>query len=65
MYRLYNVLKERSADQPITQEEINIASAKKTMEAGTASEYVKKLEAASKNILRAFEKQVVEAAVCV
>jgi hypothetical protein len=65
MYHLYNVLKERSADQPITQKEINIASAKKTMEAGTASEYMKKLEVASENILQAFEKQVVNAAVCV
>jgi hypothetical protein len=64
MFRFYNVLKERPADQPITQEEIDIASGKKTMDPEKVTEYVKNLEVMSENIIRAFEKQGVAAAVC-
>lgn len=64
MYRLYNVFKECSADQPVTQEEIDIASGKKTMDAEKASDYVKNLEMESENIVQLFEKQAAAAAVC-
>jgi hypothetical protein len=64
MFCFYNVLKEHPADQPITQEEIDIASGKKTMDPKKVTEYVKNLEVMSENIIRAFEKQGAAAAVC-
>ena len=56
--------KERSADQPVTQEEIDIASGKKTMDAEKAGDYVKCLEMESENIVQLFEKQAATTAVC-
>jgi hypothetical protein len=63
MFRLFTAIKERPADQPITQEEIELASGSKVLDPGKAKEYFKNLEAASENIRAAFEKQSSNAAV--
>ncbi|KAF8874673.1 hypothetical protein BD779DRAFT_1406474, partial [Infundibulicybe gibba] len=62
MFQLYTILKERPASEPITQEEIDIASGRDSWQPGKVADYVKKLEATSENIARAFEKQAASAA---
>ncbi|KAF8869623.1 hypothetical protein BD779DRAFT_1456980 [Infundibulicybe gibba] len=62
MFQLYTILKERPASEPITQEEIDIASGQDSWQPGKVADYVKKLEATSENIARAFEKQAASAA---
>jgi hypothetical protein len=62
MYRLFSVLKDRKGE-PITQEEIDIASGKKTLNPGQAKIYFTNLEVASENLRAAFEKQAANAAV--
>ncbi|KAF8812195.1 hypothetical protein BYT27DRAFT_7221221 [Phlegmacium glaucopus] len=57
----YSLLKERPVDDPITQEEISIASGKKKLNPGTATNYIKNLEAKLESIRRAFEKQEAQA----
>jgi hypothetical protein len=62
MYCLYLVMKERSPNQ-ISVKEIAVASRKKVLDPGAASEFVRKLESANMTIQSAFEKQVEAAAV--
>lgn len=62
MFRLYCILKDR-AEQP-TPKEIAVASGKQALDPTCEAEYIKKLEAASVNICKAFEAQVVQEAVC-
>ena len=50
MYRLFLVLKDR--DEPPTEDEIAIASGKKTLDPTKAAEYLVKLEKASATLLR-------------
>ena len=63
MFQLFTVLKERPLDQPITQEEIELASGVKVLDPGKAKEYFKSLEHGSENIRAAFEKQAINAVV--
>jgi len=62
MYRLYVAMKERTPDQ-ISMEEIAVASGKTVLEPGSMSELLQKLESMNTTIQRAFEKQVITAAV--
>jgi hypothetical protein len=55
MYRLFLVLKDR--DEPPTDDEIAIASGKKTLDPTKAAEYLVKLEKASATLVDAFAKQ--------
>ena len=59
MYRLYELLKAHS-DQP-TQDELNVASAKKNLDGPAAHAYVSQLEKASKNIVDALRRQAAQA----
>jgi hypothetical protein len=61
MYRLFLVLKDR--DEPPTNDEVAIASGKKTLDPTKAAEYLVKLEKASATIVDAFAKQNRQAAV--
>jgi len=63
MYRLFTSIKERPADHPITQQEIELASGAKVLDLGKAKEYFQNLETASENIRAAFEKQATNASV--
>jgi hypothetical protein len=60
MYRLYENLKVRSG-RP-TQDEIDIASAKKKLDGPTSRAYVSQPEKASENITDAFQRQAAQAA---
>ena len=55
MYQLYCVLKDRN--DPLTSDEIDIASGKMQLDGRAEVEYLKKLENASENIKKAFEDQ--------
>ena len=61
MYRLFLVLKDR--DEPPSEDEIAIASGKKTFDPTKAAEYLVKLEKASATLVDAFAKQNQQAAV--
>ncbi|KAF8222278.1 hypothetical protein L208DRAFT_1524601, partial [Tricholoma matsutake] len=61
MYRLYLTMKDHPSDQ-ITAEEIDIASGKKVLDPGVASEWLNQLESANMDIRKAFNKQVEAAA---
>ena len=61
MFRLYCILKDRA--EPPTAEEIAVASGKQALDPMHEVEYVKKLEAASVNIRKAFAAQAAQAAV--
>jgi len=61
MYQLYCVLKDR-AEPPMT-EEIGFASGKMVLDPKSDAEYLKKLEAATENIQKAFATQEANAAV--
>lgn len=63
MYRLFCTLKDRVSAP--TSDEIEIASGRKTLDNVQAQQYLKKLETASENILKAFQRQTLEAAVSV
>ena len=63
MYCLYLAMKEHAPDN-VTQEEIMIASGQKVLGPGEASKFLDELESTNSDILRAFEKQVENAAVC-
>jgi len=63
MHSFYTLLKERPVDDPITQEEISIASGKTTLNPGATANYIKNLEEKSESIRRAFEKQESQALV--
>jgi len=63
MYSFYTLLKERPVDDPITQEEISVASGKTTLNPGATANYIKNLEEKSESIRRAFEKQESQALV--
>lgn len=58
MYTLFNALKARASDEPITQEEIDIASGKISLEGAKVKDYIKTLEAKTSNIQKAFQKQM-------
>jgi hypothetical protein len=62
MYRLYSILKDRA--EPPTADEIGFASGKKVLDPKSDSEYLKKLEAATENIQKAFAMQRESAVVC-
>ena len=62
MYRLYCVLKDRA--EPPTTEEIGFASGKTVLDPKSDTEYLKKLEAATENIQKAFATQEANAVVC-
>jgi hypothetical protein len=55
MYRLFLILKDR--DEPPTDDEVAIASGKKTLDPTKAAEYLVKLEKASATLVDAFAKQ--------
>jgi hypothetical protein len=61
MYRLYLYLKDRT--EPPTEDEVAIASGKKTLDPALAAEYLLKLERASSMIADAFSHQNQQAAV--
>ena len=61
MYRLFLVLKDR--DEPPTEDEIAIASRKKTLDPMKAAEYLVKLEKASATLVDALAKQNQQGAV--
>jgi hypothetical protein len=56
MYRLFLILKNRPT--PPTDEEALIASGKKILDSGKATEYLVQLEKASNTIIDAFNKQI-------
>jgi hypothetical protein len=64
MFKLFTLLKDRSSDQPVTQEELDIACGKKGLDPAKAKAWFNNLEAASENVRQAFEKQVEASAVC-
>jgi hypothetical protein len=55
MYRLYSILKD--CEDPLTPDEIVIASGKKKIDARTEAEYIKILERTSENIKNTFDVQ--------
>jgi hypothetical protein len=55
MYRLYLLLKDR--DEPVTEEEMDIAAGKKTIDPARAADYLAKLEKASTSIVNLFNQQ--------
>ena len=61
MYRLYCILKARA--EPPTAREIAIASGEEALDPASEAEYIKKLEAVSENIRKAFAAQAAQAAV--
>ena len=61
MYRLFLILKDH--EEPLTDEEVAIASGNKTLDPTKAAEYLVKLEKASATIVDAFAKQNRQAAV--
>ena len=61
MYQLYCILKDHK--EPPTLDEIAIASGKKVLDTCTEAEYLRKLEATSENIRKAFEDRLAHAAV--
>jgi hypothetical protein len=61
MYRLYCILKDRA--EPPTPEEAAIASGKQALDDKTELEYIKKLEAKTDNIRKAFAAQEAKAMV--
>ena len=64
MYRAFTLFKERQTlGVAITQEDIEIASGKRVLDAGQANWYFRNLESASQNLRLAFEKQAKDAAV--
>ena len=63
MFKLFTMLKDRSSEQPVTQEELDIACGKKLLDPAKAKAWFNNLEAASKNVRQAFEKQVEASAV--
>ncbi len=66
MHRLYLILKARLDTNPqaiVSEEEIELAAGRKVLNPNQATEYIKKLEVAAENIVRAFEKQAADAAV--
>jgi hypothetical protein len=62
MYRLYCILKDWT--EPPTAKEIGFASGKKVLDPKSNAEYLKKLEAATENIQKAFAMQDANAVVC-
>ncbi len=66
MHRLYLILKARLDTNPqaiVSEEEIEFATCRKVLNPNQATEYIKKLEVAAENIVRAFEKQAADTAV--
>jgi hypothetical protein len=61
MYWLYCVLRDRA--EPPTLREIGFASGKKVLDLKSDAEYLKKLEAATENIQKAFASQEANTAV--
>jgi hypothetical protein len=61
MYRLYLYLKDRA--EPPTEDEIAVASGKKTLDPTQAAEYLLRLERSASNIVDAFSHQNQRAAV--
>ena len=61
MYQLYCILKDR--DEPLTPDEIDIASAKRQLDVNAEGEYFRKLEKSSENIKKAFLDQQTRAIV--
>ncbi len=60
MYCLYLILKAQLDTDPhvmISDEELDLATRRKILDPGKATEYIKKLESAAENIVCAFEKQ--------
>jgi hypothetical protein len=61
MYHLYCILKDR--DRPPTPDEVDIASAKRRLDAKAEGEYLDRLEKSSENIKKAFRDQQARAIV--
>jgi hypothetical protein len=61
MYRLYLILKDHT--NPLTDEELAIASGKKVLDAEVANSYLGRVEVASANLRSMFAKQSQENAV--
>ncbi|KAH9069429.1 hypothetical protein EDB83DRAFT_2518582 [Lactarius deliciosus] len=57
MYKLFSILKDRSSDQHVTQEEMDVASGKKVLGLEKAKEWFDALEHTSENLHQAFRKQ--------
>lgn len=57
MYTFYLLLKDRTASEPISCEEIDIASGKTAIDSGKSAEFVAKLKEKTENIQRAFNRQ--------
>jgi hypothetical protein len=63
MFRLYSILKSRGPEEPITQEEIDVASGKRPLTTEASAEFLTSRETQSGNIKQAFAKQQERAAV--
>lgn len=63
MFRFYESFKERTPDQPLSQEEMDIASGKKILDPGEAKKYHINLNMASESLRTALGKQAERAAV--
>ena len=57
MYRLYKFIKERGSDNPITDEEVAIASGQMPLDSKKMKEYLDNIERSSENLRAAFQKQ--------
>ncbi|KAF9543146.1 hypothetical protein CPC08DRAFT_770290 [Agrocybe pediades] len=62
MFKLFTILKARSSSEAITQEEIDVARGKKKLDTQKAKAWFDNLEAASRDIKDAFERQATAAA---
>jgi len=62
MYQLYELFK--ACPEPPTQDELDIASGWKKLNASAAGAYISKLKKASENIIKALQHQAGQAAVC-
>ena len=63
MFKLFSVLKDQSSDQPLTAEELDIASRKKMLDPEKVKAWFTNLEVVSQNIHQAFQKQAKAAVV--
>ncbi len=61
MYQLYSILKDR--DEPLTPDEIDIASGKRQLDGKAKAEYLKRLNNSLENIKKVFQDQQARAIV--
>jgi len=64
MFHFYSILKSWRPEGHITQEEINVASGKRPLNAEASAEFLGSLKVQSENIKNAFTKQQEQAVVC-